>query len=109
MTRRVYFYFVATLVLGIVLGGAGVYYYGWSSGHWRRPFNRNHAIARLKSNLSLDDNQVQQVQQILDDGFHRMRELQKAASRSFRRSAKRLATASAPSSTPSKRRNLTRW
>jgi hypothetical protein len=83
MTRRVYFYFVATFLLGAVLGGAGVFYYGWTSGHWHRGFDRNRAVTRLKNNLGLDDNQVQQVQQILDDGFHRMRELQKQSEPQF--------------------------
>jgi len=83
MTRRVYFYFFVTFILGAVLGGVGVYYYGWATGHWHRGFNRDRAIARLKNTLGLDDHQVQEIGQIFDDGSQKMRELQRQAEPQF--------------------------
>jgi len=69
--------------LGIVLGGAGIYYYGWSTGHWHRGFNRDRAVARLKNNLHLDDTQVQQVRLIMDDGAQKMHDLQRQVDPQF--------------------------
>ena len=45
MTRRVYFYFVATIVLGAILGGVGVYYSLWYTGRLqhRDGFNKDRA------------------------------------------------------------------
>jgi hypothetical protein len=66
MSRRAYLYFALTFLLGAVLGGACVYYYGWSSGHWHRRFERRDFVSRLKAELSLSDTQVAQLEQILD-------------------------------------------
>ncbi len=76
MNRRVYLYFVVTFILGVVLGAAGVYYYGWSSGHWHHEgFNKEHAMARLKRELKLSDSQAQQVSQVFDETSRKMRDL----------------------------------
>jgi len=66
MSRKAYLYFALTFLLGAILGGACVYYYGWNSGHWHRAFNRQTFVSRLKAELNLSDTQVQQVEQILD-------------------------------------------
>jgi len=79
MTRRVYFYFVATIVLGAILGGAGAYYFLWNTGRLQRHggFNRERAVAHLKRDLNLSDAQAQQVGQIFDDSSAKVRDLQK--------------------------------
>lgn len=79
MTRRVYFYFAATFILGAILGGSGVYYYLWHSGRLQHPegFNKDRAVARLKKALNLSDAQTQQVGQIFDASSQKMTDLQK--------------------------------
>jgi flagellar biosynthesis chaperone FliJ len=66
MSRRAYLYFALTFLLGAIVGGACVYYYTWSTGHWHRPFNRQNFVSRLKAELNLSDTQVLQLEQILD-------------------------------------------
>jgi Spy/CpxP family protein refolding chaperone len=79
MSRRVYFYFAMTFILGAVLGGVGVYYYLWNTGRLQHHdgFNKAHAVAHLKKVLSLSDAQAQQIGQIFDDASQRVRDLQK--------------------------------
>jgi len=84
MTRRVYLYFAVTFLLGIILGGAGVYYYGWSTGHWHHPpFNRVRAVAHLKKALALSESQVQQVNRIFDESSQKVKDLQKQVDPQF--------------------------
>ena len=52
MSRRAYLYFALTFLLGAIVGGSCVYYYAWSTGHWRRPFNRQNYVRRLKAELN---------------------------------------------------------
>jgi len=66
MSRRAYLYFALTFLLGVIVGGASVYYYAWSTGHFRGPFNRQSFVQRVKGELNLSDTQVPQLQQILD-------------------------------------------
>jgi len=66
MSRRAYIYFALTFVLGVIVGGASIYYYAWSTGHWHRPFNRQSFVQHVKSELNLSDTQVPQLQQILE-------------------------------------------
>jgi len=79
MTRRVYLYFVLTIVLGAILGGVGVYYFLWYTGRMQHPrgFNKDHAVAHLKKELNLSDAQVQQLGQIFDESSQKTRDLQK--------------------------------
>jgi Spy/CpxP family protein refolding chaperone len=79
MTRRVYFYFTVTIVLGAVLGGATTYYYLWYTGRLHRDagFNKARAVEHLKKVLSLSDSQVQQLGQIFDESAQETRDLQK--------------------------------
>jgi Spy/CpxP family protein refolding chaperone len=78
MTRRVYLYFVVTILLGAVLGGVGVYYYLWYNGRLQHPTStKNERVAHLKKDLNLSDAQTQQVSQILDEASQKMRDLQK--------------------------------
>lgn len=65
MKRRAYVYFVLTFLLGIVVGGAGMYTYGWYTGHWHRRFSRHRVIEYLQHQLNLSQSQTQQLQQIL--------------------------------------------
>ncbi len=76
MTRRAYFYFVLTFLLGIIVGGAGVFYYGWFSGHWHHEFDQNRIIHHMKRDLNLDDSQVQKLTQILQESSKKRRELE---------------------------------
>jgi Spy/CpxP family protein refolding chaperone len=79
MTRRAYLYFGATIVLGAILGGVGVYYFFWHTGRIQRPggFNKDRAVAHLKKELNLSDAQIQQVGQIFDESAQKMADLQK--------------------------------
>ncbi len=76
MSRRAYLYFTLTFLLGVVVGGASVYYYAWSAGHWRRPFNRQNFVNRLKSELDLSDTQATQLDRILDGSTTKVRTAQ---------------------------------
>ena len=76
MTRRAYIYFLLTFVLGIIVGGSGVFYYGWYSGHWHHEFNPQRVVNRMKHELNLDDSQVQKLTQILQDSAKKRRELE---------------------------------
>jgi Spy/CpxP family protein refolding chaperone len=79
MSPRAYVYFGVTFLLGAVLGGICVYYYAWSAGHWRRPFDRQHFVARLKGELALSDAQVTQLEQIMDGSTGKFRTAQQQA------------------------------
>ena len=79
MSRSAYLYFALTFLLGIILGGACVYYYGWSTGHWHRPFNRRSFVSRLKAELNLSDTQVVQLEQILDGSTKEFQSAQRQA------------------------------
>lgn len=76
MTRRAYFYFVLTFLLGIIVGSAGVFYYGWYSGHWRHEFDQKRIILHIKRDLNLDDSQVQKLTQIFQESTKKRKELE---------------------------------
>ena len=79
MTRRVYLYFIVTIILGAILGGAGVYYFLWHTGRLQHHvgFNKDHAVAHLKKALNLSDAQTQQVGQVFDESSQKVGDLQK--------------------------------
>jgi len=79
MNRRVYLYFLVTIFLGAVLGGAGTYYFLWHTGRLHRDtrFNQAVAVKHLKEVLGLSDAQVQQLNQIFDQASKETRDLQK--------------------------------
>jgi signal recognition particle GTPase len=76
MSRRAYLYFALTFLLGVIVGGTCVYYYAWSTGYWRRPFNRQSFVSRLKAQLNLSDTQVSQLEQILEGSTKKFRAIQ---------------------------------
>jgi Spy/CpxP family protein refolding chaperone len=79
MTRRVYLYFFATIILGGILGGVGVYYFLWDTGRLTHPggFHKDIAVAHLKKVLNLSDAQTQQLGQIFDESSQKTRDLHK--------------------------------
>ncbi|MGD1104878.1 MAG: hypothetical protein ABSA59_22765 [Terriglobia bacterium] len=79
MTRRVYLYFLATIVLGAILGGVGVYCFLWYTGRLQHHtgFNKDRAVAHLKKELNLSYAQTQQVGQIFDASSQKVRDVQK--------------------------------
>ena len=79
MSRRAYLYFALTFLLGVIVGGTCVFYYAWSTGHWRRPFNRQIFVSYLKWELNLSDMQVPQLEQILDGSTQRFKSAQQQA------------------------------
>lgn len=83
MTRRAYLYFALTFILGVVVGGAGTYYYAWHHGLWHRRYSKERVISHLKSELNLSDSQVQQLSQIMDDAGQRHRQLQQQINPQF--------------------------
>jgi hypothetical protein len=76
VTRRAYIYFLLTFVLGIIVGGSGVFYYGWYSGQWHHEFNPQRVVNRMKHELSLDESQVQKLTQILQESTKKRRDLE---------------------------------
>jgi Spy/CpxP family protein refolding chaperone len=79
MNRRVYLYFVATILLGAVLGGAATYYFLWHTGRLHRDtgFDKVKAVDHLKKVLNLSDAQAQQLGQIFDEATQKNKDLQK--------------------------------
>jgi Spy/CpxP family protein refolding chaperone len=77
MTRKVYFYFVLTFLLGVIIGGCGVFFFTWYSGPRPARFDRARIVAHLKRELNLSDSQIQQVTQIIDDAARKHQELEK--------------------------------
>jgi Spy/CpxP family protein refolding chaperone len=85
MTRRIYFYFSMTIVLGAILGGAGVYYLLWYTGRVQHHggFNKDRAVSHLRKELGLSDAQIQEVGRIFDDSTQKVREVQKQMGAQF--------------------------
>jgi Spy/CpxP family protein refolding chaperone len=77
MTRRIYLYFIATILLGAILGGAGVYYFLWYNGRLQHREPPNRSVEHLKKVLNLSDDQAQQVGKIFDEDRQKMRDLTK--------------------------------
>lgn len=67
MTRRAYLYFALTFVLGVVIGGWGLFSYGWYAGRWHRSFDKQRVVRHLTHDLNLSGTQVQQLSQIVDE------------------------------------------
>lgn len=84
MTRRAYLYFLATFLLGVVVGCVGTYMYGWYSGHWHHHPNRQRVVRYLKRELGLSESQTQQLKQIVDDMTKKDYELHKQLAPQFR-------------------------
>jgi len=78
MSRRIYLYFIATILLGAVIGGTGTYYALWYTGRVRHEagFNQEHAEEHMKKALNLSDAQTQQLHQILSESSQKTRALQ---------------------------------
>ena len=76
MTRRAYLYFAVTFILGVLVGGAGVLYYGWHTGDWHRRFNKNRIVRHMTRELGLNPSQVDQVNHIMDESIQKFRSLQ---------------------------------
>jgi Spy/CpxP family protein refolding chaperone len=78
MTRKVYLYFVATFLLGAVVGAAGVLLYGWYGGQWHRPGrpNKEEIVRRLTRDLELTESQVGEIRKIFDESGAKFRALE---------------------------------
>jgi len=85
MTRRVYLYFIVTIILGAVLGGVGTYYFLWTTGRLTRPggFHKPSAVANLKKVLNLTDAQTQQLSHIFDESSQKVQDLHKQTDPQF--------------------------
>lgn len=83
MSRRAYLYFMLTFLVGIVVGGAGVYTYGWYTGQWHRKFSRHHVVEFLQRKLDLSANQTQQLQQIVREMQEKQQEVQQQVEPQF--------------------------
>lgn len=80
MTRRAYLYFIIIFIIGVILGGVGLYTYAWNTGRWRRHWNEQAVIHNLQKQLELTPTQVQGVRSILDaagNQFHALQEQQR--------------------------------
>jgi hypothetical protein len=67
MKRRFYVYFALIFILGMVIGAAGMYSFGWYTGHWHRRMGRQQVVEYLQKQLSLSPSQTQQLQQIVNN------------------------------------------
>ncbi len=67
MKRRFYVYFALIFILGMVIGAAGMYSYGWYTGHWHQRLSRHRVVDYLQEKLSLSQSQTQQLQQIVNN------------------------------------------
>jgi Spy/CpxP family protein refolding chaperone len=67
MTRRVYIYFIVTFLLGVIVGGAGMCFYGWHWGHWPGRAPRRGFVAAMARELKLSASQVTQLDQIMTE------------------------------------------
>lgn len=68
MTRRAYVYFVLIFLLGVIIGCAGTYMYGWYEGRWHKRHQRptpERVAHYLERELNLSDSQTQQARQII--------------------------------------------
>ena len=83
MTRRVYVYFAATFVLGVVVGACAMFFYAWYGGHWHREFDRQRVVHRLTRDLGLSEAQARQVDQIFQDTAKSYSELHKQVNPQF--------------------------
>ncbi|MEJ2009915.1 MAG: hypothetical protein P8Z30_17460 [Acidobacteriota bacterium] len=84
MRRRAYVYFVLIFILGIMVGGAGMYTYAWYTGRWHHRFSRHRVIKYLQQQLDLSQTQTQQLQQILHEMNRKETELRKQIDPQFR-------------------------
>lgn len=75
MKRRAYLYFVATFVIGVILGAIGMYTCAWNTGHWRRKWNEEAVIRNMQKRLNLSPPQVQELRSVLDEGGKELRNL----------------------------------
>ncbi len=76
-TRRVYIYFALTFLLGILAGGAGVFFYGWHFGPKGGPARRERILRRMTRQLNLNETQVQQIRSIMEETAGKIGELRK--------------------------------
>jgi len=83
MTRRAYLYFAVTFVLGVVVGGCGIFFYAWYGGHWHREFDRQRVVRHLTREVHLSEAQVRQVDQIFADTAKSYSELHKQVDPQF--------------------------
>lgn len=74
MSRRVFFYFALTFLLGVVIGAAGMFLSGWYRVR-QHGFNKERVIRRLSRELRLSEAQVQQLNQIVDDSEKKFSDL----------------------------------
>jgi len=84
MTRRAYVYFIATFVLGCVVGGAATVFLGWYRGHRPRRPDRQRIVRRLSSELKLSTDQTTQLDKIMEESFKKMDEQRKQVEPQFK-------------------------
>jgi Spy/CpxP family protein refolding chaperone len=77
MTRRAYLYFILTFLLGVVVGGSAVLFYGWHSGHWHRRPDRQRIVRHMTRELKLTPPQVEQLSKIMEESFKKMSDQRK--------------------------------
>ncbi len=83
MTRRAYIYFALTFLLGIVVGAAGLLFYGWYWGHWQHGFDKQRMVRHLTRELNLSDTQVHQLNEIVYEWAKNYKDLEKQVEPQF--------------------------
>lgn len=84
MTRRAYLYFAVTFLLGVIVGGVGVFFYAWHWGRWHRRFDSERIVQRLTRDLELSKEQTAQLRGIMDETGKKFAELRKQAGPQFK-------------------------
>ena len=83
MTRRAYLYFALTFLLGVVVGGAAFFFYGWHTGHWHRGFDKDRIVRHMSRDLKLTPAQTEQLGRIMGDSAQRFRALREQGKPQF--------------------------
>ncbi len=76
MTRRAYIYFLVTFLIGVIIGGGGVYYYAWCAGEWHPPHNAKTFIRHMTKDLRLSRQQVKELSSIVDGDMKQFHAIQ---------------------------------
>lgn len=86
MTRRIYLYFVATFLLGAIVGAVGAFLYGWYGGRWQRSMrpDREWVIRRLTRDLNLTEAQVAEVRKAFEEVGAKQKALEDEVDPKFR-------------------------
>ncbi len=83
MTRRAYLYFLLTFLLGVVVGGLGLFSYAWYGGRWHQNLNPERVLKHLKTEFALSEAQARQLAPAVDDWVKKHNDLKRQVDPQF--------------------------